>query len=233
MTLQEGIEKLKVLLGSQKPENEETIVTTEQKFTDAKLQDGTTIIRYDAEELEPGVIVSLVDPSGVLPLPKGDYVLEDGTTFSIVDDMGTADNVTEPTETQATEGTEPAMETPAPATPAAPAPVKQGATDKAPKRVIKSQVEEHVFNAFKDEVNATIAELKSTIEALQNENKELKENFSKTSEISKQMFSIVEQISEEPASAPTEKVSEKFSASEHKKNFKADLERLEKELNNY
>lgn len=228
LTLQEGIEKLKVLLSKAEPKADE-IVTTEQKFTDAKLQDGTTIIRYDGEYIEQGMQVFLVDPTGVLPLPKGDYVLENGTTFSIVDDNGTADNVVEAPETTATEPAEDANPEAA-MPPAAPAPVKQG-TDKAPKRVIKSQVEEHVFNAFKEETEKTLAALNEKFEALEKENKELTEKFSKATELNKELFSVVKQISDEPATAPTEKVSEKFSVSDYKKSYKEDLAKLEMEFN--
>ena len=233
MTLQEGIEKLKVLLGKQEPQNEEPIITTEEKFTDAKLQDGTTIVRYDGEYVEPGMQVMLVDPSGVLPLPKGDYVLENGTTFSIVDDNGTADNVVEAPETVATEPKEDANPE-MPMTPPAPAPVKNETVTPAAnkvKRVIKSQVEEHVFNAFKEEMTKAIAEMNEKFSALEKENKELKENFAKANELNKEVFSVVKQISEEPAATPTEKVKQVFSVTEHRKSFKEDLRRLEQEFN--
>lgn len=233
MTLQEGIEKLKVLLGKQEPQNEEPIVTTEEKFTDAKLQDGTTIVRYDGDYVEPGMQIMLVDPSGVLPLPKGDYVLEDGTTFSIVDDNGTADNVVEAPETTQTEPKEDAKPE-MPATPTNAAPVANETVTPASnkvKRVIKSQVEEHVFNAFKDEMVKAIAEMNEKFSALEKENKELKENFAKATELNKEVFSVVKQISEEPAATPTEKVKQVFSVTEQKKSFKEDLRRLEQEFN--
>ena len=67
--------------------------TEELKFTDAKTIDGV-IIRYEEDELATGVIVSVVDEAGaVLIAPIGSYALEDGTTFDVVDDLGTADNI--------------------------------------------------------------------------------------------------------------------------------------------
>ena len=76
MNLKEGIEKLKGLI---EKFNVEPIVTTEQSFTEAKLMDGVTIIQYDAPELAQGVPVNVVTPEGILPMPDGEYVMEDGS----------------------------------------------------------------------------------------------------------------------------------------------------------
>lgn len=73
-----------------------TVLNTDKvelKFTDNKLSDGS-IIRYDADDLATGVVVSIVVEDGsVLPLPIGSYSLEDGTTFDVVSEDGTIDNV--------------------------------------------------------------------------------------------------------------------------------------------
>ena len=56
---------------------------TAQKFVDAKLNDGVTIVRYDAEKLDIGVAVLAVTGQGAIAIPDGDYTLEDGTMFTI------------------------------------------------------------------------------------------------------------------------------------------------------
>lgn len=230
MNLSEAVEKLKVLLGK---EPDEPIVTTEQKFTDQVLNDGVTTISYDAEELAVGVVVSIVDSQRQKqPLPVGDYVTEAGDTFSVVDDMGTIDNVV-----VAPEPIEPVEPTDAPVTPVAQAtqvyPDKAGnganVVTTSPKRVIKSQVEEHVFNAFKDEVTATIGNLTADLTKLETENAELKSQLEKGTEVSKQIFSIVSQIADEPSKQPTES-KQKFSATSAIREYKQSIKDLEKEL---
>lgn len=225
MTLQEGIEKLKALLFTK----DEPIVTTEQSFKDAKLEDGVTIIRYEADALATGVVVSLIDESGqVLPLPKGDYVLEDGTTFSIVDDLGTADNVVLAEEkTPEQEDEMPAM--PKEEMPMQEAPAASAAPAKEPKRVIKSQVEEHVFNAFKDEVAKTISELTEKLSKVELENVELKKQIESGKEINKEMFALVEKMSNEPVKQPTETI-EKFNAVKYLRESKEARKQLEAKM---
>ena len=121
-----------------KEETVEVVKEVEAKFTDNKLADGT-IVRYEADVIDTGVVVSVVGEDGsVLPLPAGSYVLEDETTFDVVDDAGTADNVVLKEE-------EVMEEVPgAPATaPTAVAPVRDA------KSIVESIVKE---TRFKDEV---------------------------------------------------------------------------------
>ena len=217
MTLNEGVEKLKALLFNA----EQPAEVIEQKFTDQKLEDGVSIISYDAEELAVGVIVYLLDEAGQrLPLPVGDYVTEAGDTFTVVDETGVIDNVVLAPE--APEAEEPA---------AAPveAPMAQAEAPKAaPKRVIKSQVEEHVFNAFREEILAEVEKLKT-------ENIELKKQIEKSTIVNKEMFSVVSQIADAPAAKPTE-TKEKFSVAKYKEEYKQSMRELEEKIskeNNY
>ena len=215
MTLTDAVNKLGVLMANFNKENDEPIVTTEQKFVDAKLKDGVTIIRYEADVLATGVVVSIVDETGAaLPLPKGDYVLEDGSTFSVVDDLGTIDNVVlAEAEVQTPEG-----ETP-------PAPVQEtAATPTAPKRVIKSQVEEHVFSLEIEGVEPIKVDFSSMFTAKDKEIADLKE-------LNVQMFEVVKQLSELPTKTPTES-KQKFSASDSKKSFKESMRELEEKMSN-
>lgn len=218
LTLKEGIEKLKELIfSSTKPEE---IVTTEQKFTDAKLNDGTTIVRYAEDVLATGVTVNVVDEGGAeMPLPVGDYVLEDGTTFTIVDETGKADNVVlAPT---AEEGVTPPStnegEVVAEATTPKPNPVPA-----APKRVIKSQVEEHVFHLEIEGVEPIDVDFSSMFKKLEAENARL-------NDLNKQMFSVIEKFSELPASTATE-TKKKINGMDSVKSFKESMRALEIEM---
>jgi len=207
MTLTEGVEKLKALLFNA----EAPIEVIEQKFKDQKLEDGVTIISYDAEELAVGVVVFLLDEAGQrLPLPMGDYVTEDGDTFSVVDENGTIDNVVVAPEVEEVKEAEPA-EVVAPMAEAPKAPAA------APKRVIKSQVEEHVFNAFKAEILAEV--------------EKLKEQLNKASNINKEMFNVVSKIADAPVSVPTES-KQKFSVAKYKADYKQAMQELETKMTN-
>jgi len=224
MDLKEGIEKLKALLF-----NAEPIVTTEQTFMDEKLNDGVTVIRYDAEELATGVVVNLIDANGqVLPLPAGDYTTENGDTFTVVDDMGTIDNVVlaaEP-EMMPEEGQVPAAPMPAPVAqkveniPSTPTSNASGnnVQNLTPKRVIKSQVTEHVFS-IELENEVVEVDLSAMFKKVEDENKSLKE-------VNKQMFAVIEKFSETPVSVPTES-KKKFSASDSQREYRESLKALE------
>ena len=234
MDLKEGIEKLKALLF-----NAEPIVTTEQSFMDEKLNDGVTVIRYNAEELATGVVVNLIDANGqVLPLPAGDYTTESGDTFTVVDDMGTIDNVVlapEP-EMMPEEGQVPAAPMPAQVAQKVenvdPKETKilgtvENVTDPAtgsnvqtmnPKRIIKSQVTEHVFS-IELENEVVEVDLSAMFKKVEDENKALKE-------VNKQMFAVIEKFSETPVSVPTES-KKKFSASDAQREYRESLKALE------
>lgn len=219
MNLKEAIEKIQLLF---KANGVEPLV--EQKFESAKLNDGLTVVEWEGD-LVVGTIVNVVDENGKLPLPMGMYVLEDGTTFEIVDDMGTADKIVK-AEEPSEEG--------APA-PAKDAPVEQAAANPtaAPKRVIKSQVEEHVFKMEIEGYEAIEVDFSPMFKKLEAENTELKKELETAKEINKEMFAIVQKIADEPISAPTEGAAtkKKFSVSEFRKAFKEDLQNIKK-INN-
>ena len=194
------------------------------KFTDAKLADGT-IISYDADAITVGVIVSIVDTTGAkMPLPKGSYVLEDGTTFDIVDDMGSADNVVavpEAPEAEApAEAPMPTMQNDVPATPQATAQAKS---------IIESVVKETRFEA---DIKAEM-ELEFSVEKekFAKETEELKVKLSKQDETIKAMMTLVEQMGNEPSAKPTEPVKNKFSIAEQRKSWKEDIKKIEADYN--
>ena len=213
MNLKEGIEKLKGLI---EKFNVEPIVTTEQSFTEAKLMDGVTIVQYDAPELAQGVPVNVVTPEGILPMPDGEYVMEDGSKLVVMGGLVAEYEKAEEV---------PAGETNAPVAVDQPTTPATGAMEeKAPKRVIKSQVEEHIFSLELEGFEPIKVDFSSMFKSLVDENKALKD-------INKEMFGIVKAISNEPSVAPTEKVNKPFSVKDQRASFKADILRIEKELN--
>jgi len=213
MNLKEGIEKLKGLI---EKFNVEPIESTEQSFTEAKLMDGVTIVQYDAEELAQGVPVNVVTDEGILPMPDGEYVMEDGSKLVVMGGLVAEYEKAEEVpagETNAPVATEPTT----PAT-------GEMEVKTAPKRVIKSQVEEHIFSLELEGFEPIKVDFSSMFKSLVDENKALKD-------INKEMFGIVKAISNEPSVAPTEKVNKPFSVKEQRASFKADILRIEKELN--
>lgn len=214
MNLKEGIEKLKGLI---EKFNVEPIVSTEQSFTEAKLMDGVTIVQYDAEELAQGIPVNVVTPEGILPMPDGEYVMEDGSKLVVMGGL-----VAEYEKAEAM----PEGETNSPVAVAEPTTPATGEMEvkTAPKRVIKSQVEEHIFSLELEGFEPIKVDFSSMFKALVDENKALKD-------INKEMFGIVKAISNEPSVAPTEKVNKPFSVKDQRASFKADILRIEKELN--
>lgn len=220
MDLKEGIEKLKGLIekfGAEKPAPE----TVTENFKDMKLNDGVTIISIDGEELTVGTPVYVMTPEGRVPAPDGDVILEDGTQLSIM--QGLIAEVATP-EAEAPEG-EVAAE---PATVPPTAEAQPAAMETKPKRVIKSQVEEHVFNAHKEEVDAKVAELKAELESIKAEFETFKADFQKSVSFNKEVFSVVEQIAEQPSATPTEAKSEPFNVKKFKAAFKEDLKQYYK-----
>lgn len=210
MNLKEGIEKLKGLI-----ENfNDPIVTTEQSFTEAKLMDGITIIQFDAPVLAQGVSVNVVTESGILPMPDGEYQMEDGAMLVVSGGLVAEYTPADPTM--------PEDETNAMPAASANVPVAQEA--KAPKRVIKSQVEEHVFSIELEDYETIKIDLSSMFKPLTEENKSLKA-------LNKEMFSMLKTIANSPSAKPTEKVKAVFSITDHKRSFREDLDRLHNEMN--
>lgn len=209
---------------------------SKEKFQNmAMLNDGQTQIVYEEDVLATGVIVSIMDTQGnSLPLPAGNYTLEDGATFDIVDDLGTADNVVlveVPADAEETGE----MDSVAPAAPAV-----------QPKTTIETVTKETHFS--KEEMKE-LEDLKVKFAALEKENETLKsavadeakekETFSselenvkgeltETKGMVKSLFEMVEKIGSEPASEPTDKKKPSlraFDVAAQKAAFKADLRR--------
>jgi hypothetical protein len=199
----------------------------EVKMTENILEDGETMVVYDAEVIATGVVVSLVDSEGQLQaMPQGSYVLQDGTTFDVVDEEGTADNVVL-AEAPAEGEEEASAETPA----ATGADMKETNATGQAKRVVKTTIEESNFNKEEmKEINEKFEALNKKIEALEAEKAEFAENSKLAAEAKKiadeelkEMFALIKKIADEPAAEPTVAKPKKFDVAAQRAAFRADL----------
>lgn len=180
---------------------------TEQNFKDAKLDNGS-VIRMPNEVLAIGDTLTIITEEGELPLvdnATGEYyTLEDGTKFAVLNGLvSEVIPVEEPMEDTQVEDMP--VEASAPATPSK--------DEVKPKRVIKSQVEEHVFSI---ELENEIIEIdfSSIVAPILNENKELKEKFASMEainlELANQVQGLDKALDEVPATGSVEKFSKPF-----------------------
>ena len=170
------------------------------EFND-KLTDGTIVVS-EAEELEAGISISILTEDGTtIPLPVGQYELQDGQGFS-VEEEGIVAEVYE-SETEEEEEEEVVEE------------VEAGEEARQPKKIKETKEVEFDKVAFIDEVKSVVNELvaktKSDIEKLQSEIDELKETNGNLETEKEELSSQVEKLSKEPADKPvtTNKFAEK------------------------
>jgi hypothetical protein len=123
-----------------------TLLNIEVKLEQMKLDNGTVI---ESDSFEPGYEVFVLSGEDKIPLPIGEYTLEDARILTVVEDGMIA-------EIKDAE----AEETP-PATPPAPAevPVDAQASTSTPKKIIESVSKELFFEEIK-KLSDQIAELK-------------------------------------------------------------------------
>jgi hypothetical protein len=126
------------------------LLSLEVKLAQMKLEDGITIV--EAESFEPEYSIGIVTPDGIVPMPVGEYELEDGSMVmveveGIIASIGpkAEEEVMPEAEAAPEEVVAPEME----ASPSAP----------QPKRIVESVSKESFFEA-------QVAELKAEIEAL-------------------------------------------------------------------
>lgn len=103
-------QKYNVNLSVEEPTTEEQN-TEEVKFAEGKLEDGT-MIYTDAEAWEAGVNIYIINDEGEkIAVPTGEYTLEDGRAFAVVD--GIVESISEAeVEEEATEEEEMQQEAP-------------------------------------------------------------------------------------------------------------------------
>ena len=207
------MDKSKLLEGLKKIK--EAFVTL-QKFVDAKLADGVTIIRYEAEKLDVGVAVFVITEQGAVEAPDADHVLEDGTMFTTVGGIVTSVMPVE-------------EEVEAAAAPVA-API--AATESKAKSVIESTIKESYYSKEAiDKMFENVLSAKENFATQKNtELSALENKIELQNETIKQMFSLLTKIGNEPSAAPTEPTKKPFNVSEFRKAYKADLNKIQNEL---
>lgn len=127
-----------------------TYLGMEVKLAQMKLADGVTILEFDS--LEVGKEVFIVSENGNVPLPMGEYELEDGNILEVYEDGIIGEVKSKEEEQPPLEEVEPAM------------PVEASVEQpQAVKKVIKSTIEEQHFAEI-EKLKAEIVELKSMIE---------------------------------------------------------------------
>lgn len=127
-----------------------TYLGMEVKLAQMKLADGVTILEFDS--LEVGKEVFIVSENGNVPLPMGEYELEDGNILEVYEDGIIGEVKSKEEEQPPLEEEEPAMPVEASVEP-----------QQAVKKVIKSTIEEQHFAEI-EKLKAEIVELKSMIE---------------------------------------------------------------------
>lgn len=128
--------------------------TEEVKFAEGKLEDGT-MIYTDAEAWEAGVNIYITNDEGEkIPVPTGDYALEDGRAVAVVDGIVESISEAQATEEEAGKEEEEEMQEEAPLT------------------------KEDVLGVINKAVDLLREEFASQLKAKDEEIKTLKENFS-------------------------------------------------------
>lgn len=125
------------------------LLSLEVKLAQMTLADGITVI--EAEEFEPEYSVGIVTPDGIVPMPVGEYELQDGSMV-VVEVEGIIASVGPKAEEEMPEAEVAPEEAVAPELEAAPSAPQ-------PKRIVESVSKESFFEA-------QVAELKAEIEAL-------------------------------------------------------------------
>ncbi|CAB4153630.1 hypothetical protein UFOVP627_31 [uncultured Caudovirales phage] len=127
-----------------------TYLGMDVKLAQMKLADGVTILEFDS--LEVGKEVFIVSENGNVPLPMGEYELEDGNILEVYEDGIIGEVKSKEEEQPPLEEEEPAMPVEASVEP-----------QQSVKKVIKSTIEEQHFAEI-EKLKAEIVELKSMIE---------------------------------------------------------------------
>jgi len=133
------------------------LLALEVKLAQMKLEDGITIV--EAEAFEPDYSIGIVTADGIVPMPVGEYKLEDGNIL-VVEVEGIIKSIAPEAEEEmmpeaehpAAEVTEPQLE----AEPQAP----------TPKRIVESVSKETFFEAEIEALKTELAAIKAENESL-------------------------------------------------------------------
>jgi len=203
---------------------------SKEKFMDAKLADGTTIIRYDAEGISIGLPILVVTDTGAIAIPDGDFTTENGDKFTTSGGIVTA-YVEAPEPIEPVEPVEPVEPT-----------VGQSMTEAQAKSIIESVIkeshfvrEDFVINKINESIESKNKEVtEGFVTQKTNSEKEISELKLKCESLDfkfKKAIELIEKIAELPSGSPAEKSKEKvaFDLHLHKKAFREDLDKISTE----
>ena len=129
-----------------------TYLGMEVKLAQMKLADGVTVLEFDS--LEVGKEIFIVNENGNVPLPIGEYELEDGNILEVYEDGIIGEVKSKEEEQPPMEEKEPVAEVPVEAS---------VEPQREVKKVVKSTIEEQHFAEI-EELKRQIVELKAMIE---------------------------------------------------------------------
>ena len=129
-----------------------TYLGMEVKLAQMKLADGVTVLEFDS--LEVGKEIFIVNENGNVPLPIGEYELEDGNILEVYEDGIIGEVKSKEEEQPPMEEKEPVAEVPVEAS---------VEPQREVKKVVKSTIEEQHFAEI-EELKKQIVELKAMIE---------------------------------------------------------------------
>ena len=124
-----------------------TLLSMEVKLAQMKLDDGVTVL--EAESFEPDYSIGIVTPDGAIPVPVGEYKLEDGSVL-VVEVEGVIKSIAPAQEEEAAPMAEVEVEVEAEA---------------KPKRIVESVSKESFFAEIEN-FRTELASLKAENEAL-------------------------------------------------------------------
>ena len=155
-----------------------TLLGMEVKLAQMKLQDGVTVI--EAEAFEPEMAVFIVNEDERVPMPVGEYMLEDGNMLKVeVEGVISAIEMPEMEEPEVEEEVEVKEQ-------------EMTAEVATPKRVVESVTKEMFFSEI-EKLRAEIAELKSvkteTVELSSDNIEVLSHNPEATNEVKLNLYS--------------------------------------------
>lgn len=166
------------------------LLNIEVKFEQIKLEDGVTIIEADA--FEAGQKVFIVDETENIPLPIGEYTLEDGRKLTVEEEgmiMEIKDAVAEEVEVEAAGSSAPGTE-----------PEQSPLPEASPEGTEETDSTDAVVYVTKEEFDSAMEEIRSFMEELKAYIGMSKENMTKViTEKDEEITKLQKELNEKPA----------------------------------
>lgn len=133
------------------------LLALEVKLAQMKLEDGITIV--EAESFEPDFSIGIVTADGIVPMPVGEYKMEDGSILVVEVEGIIAEIKQEEAEAEVEVEVEVAPEEVV-------EPMMEAESAPAPKRIVESVSKETFFEAEIEQLKTELAAIKAENEAL-------------------------------------------------------------------